>query len=135
MTEIAAGVDFLESALAFGVGCHSTTQEAEGGVLAALFQKSVIGLLAHAGRFQVAHGRVLPGRDVAQVTQQVHSLVVARHHVDAAALLCGLVLQAHQQVHHLAGVGAAIEQVSQADHVGGAAAPAQLRIHQAGGDE
>ncbi len=65
-------------------------------------------------RFQVAVRGVFAGVDVAQVAEDVHRLVVAQQDVQLARPRLRLALQAHQQVHDLARIGAAVEQVAQA---------------------
>jgi len=56
--------------------------------------------------------RVIALADVAQVARQVHALVVAQHHVHRAAGRRGLGCEAHHEVHDLAAVVAAIQQVA-----------------------
>ena len=83
------------------------------------------------GGFDVGVRRVFARVDVAQVAEHVHRLVIAEHHVQLAARGARFALQAHEQVHDLARVVAAIEQVAQAHHVRASGAPAVLRVDDA----
>ncbi len=90
------------------------------------------GALALGRRFHVGIGGVFARVDVAQVAQQVHRLVIAEHDVHPAARRARLALQALQQVHDLARVGAAVEQVAEAHQVCAAGGPTVLAIDDAG---
>ena len=88
-------------------------------------------LLAHAGGLFRGIGLELARCHVAHVPEQVHRLVVAERHVKLSARRGGLALQAHQQIHHLARVLAAIEQVAGADEMCPAAGPVEIAVHDA----
>ena len=87
-------------------------------------------LLAQPGRLVRGVRGELTRQYVAQVAEKVHRLVVAEHDVQRAAGRLGLALQPHQQVQHLARVGAAVEQVAGADDVRSATGPTHLRVDQ-----
>ena len=83
-------------------------------------------------RLQVRIRGVLAGLDVAQVAEQVHRLVVAEHDVQLPARRLRLALQPHQQVHDLARIGAAVEQVAEAHEMRVPGRPVVLRVDDAG---
>jgi len=74
---------------------------------------------------------VIAWAHVAQIAGEVHGLVVTMDHVHVASGGRGLRVQAHQQVHHLFAVVAAIQQVAERHEMRVTAAPTQLGIHQA----
>ena len=59
-------------------------------------------LLAQRVVFLPGEGRVLLGRNVAQIAHDIHDFVVAEHHVHRAAGFPCLDLEAHQEIEHLA---------------------------------
>lgn len=85
-------------------------------------------LLAQRVVFLSGEGRVLLGRNVAQIAHDIHDFVVTEHHVYRAAGFPCLNLEAHQQIEHLPGCRSAIEQIARADQMGGAGTPVQIRI-------
>src|SRR5690606_16729816 len=68
-------------------------------------------------------GLVLRRSDVAEVACQVHDLVIAEQQVDAPASFERLLLETHQQVHHLARIRSPIEDIPGNDQVSNAAIP------------
>ncbi len=80
--------------------------------------------VASRGVFVADVGGVFPADDVSQVAEHIHGFMVADHDVYLAAGYRGFRLQANQQVHDLARVVAAVEQVAQADEVRLACRPA-----------
>jgi hypothetical protein len=85
-------------------------------------------LLAQRVIFLAAERGVLLRGDVAQITDDVHDLVIAEHQVHGAPRLPGLALEPHQEIEHLAGSRAAIEEIARADEVSGPGTPVQIRI-------
>ena len=70
-------------------------------------------------------------RDVAEIVEDVHALVIAEQHVDAAAGPARLPLEPHQEVVRGAHVGAAVEDVAGLHQARGAADPFLFGIDQA----
>ncbi len=57
-------------------------------------------------------------RNVAQVTHEVHRLVITDQHVHHAASVFCFLLQAHEQIHRVPGIRAAVEDIADDDEVG-----------------
>ena len=97
-----------------------------------LASQSFFALLAQLRGLVGRVGGVLGRHDVAQVAEQVHRFVIAEHDVQLAARRACLALQAHQQVHDLARIAAAIEQIAEAHDVRGAGGPVVGSVDHAG---
>ena len=69
-------------------------------------------------------------RDVAEIVQDVHALVVAEQHVDPAARPARFTLEPHQEIVGGANVGAAVENVAGLHQACGAADPFLFGIDQ-----
>ena len=80
---------------------HAAAEKAQCQRLAATGEEFTVGLLALGRGFHIAKSRELCVRDVAQISHQIHRLVVAGHHMHATTLSRRLLLESHQQVHHL----------------------------------
>ncbi len=76
--------------------------------------------------------RVIAVADVAKVPGKIHRLVVAMHDMHRASGRRCFPAQAHQQVHHLLAVIAAVQQVAERHQVRFAARPAELPVNQPG---
>ena len=74
---------------------------------------------------------VVGGRYVTPVAEQCHELVIAEHDVQCSARGGGLALETHDELHDGARLGAAVEQIAEADDMGGARRPAHVGIHDA----
>ena len=89
-----------------------------------------VGALASILRALVGERRVGLGRDVAELGQQVHHLVVAEQRLDPAAGAPGFVLEAHQEIERRPDARAAVEDVAGLHQDGVAAAPAPRAVDQ-----
>ena len=93
----------------------------------------VEGALAPDLRPVVGERRIGRGRDVPELVQQVHHLVVAEQRLDPSAGALGLVLEPHQEVERLPHLGAAVEDVAGLHEDRRAARPLPLGVDEARG--
>ena len=74
---------------------------------------------------------VVAWRDVTPVAEQSHELVIAEHDVQCSARGGCLALETHDELHDGTRLGAAVEQIAEADDMGGARGPAHVGIDDA----
>src|SRR6267143_667246 len=80
-------------------------------------------------RIAVGKAGIVHGSDVTQVAHDIHHFVVTQEAYDPPACWCRFFLECHHQVHDLARLGAAIQQVADLDERGPAACPLALLVY------
>ena len=67
-------------------------------------------------------------RNVSQISQEVHALVVAEEHLDPSSCPARLGFEAHQQVHHVTDVGSAVQEIPGLNEARSPADPAAFGV-------